>query len=579
MTADLGFAHFGLDGRLMAAIDTLGFDTPTPIQSEAIPALLKGHDVVGGARTGSGKTAAFGLPLLERVKDGGKSVRALLLTPTRELCLQVTQALRSYSAGLGIKTLAIYGGTPYPPQLKALRSGVTVVVGTPGRVLDLIKRGALDLSSVEVMVLDEADEMLRMGFIDDVDSIIGATPEDRQVALFSATMPREIQRVAAKHLREPLQIQVESSKLSTSHIQQRWMRVPMRHRVDALARVLQTQERATALVFARTRADCAEIADALVGRGIAADALHGDLSQAARERVISRLRSRRLDLVVATDVASRGIDVNHISHVINLELPRDRETYVHRIGRTGRAGRDGLAITFVTPKFRHRVRGLARSLKVDIDEMPVPTDADLAARRRELLRTALEGAHRDEADPVTAWIDELREGTGWTDAQVAAAAVRLLAEDRDVSMAAAAEEGGDSWIRPPGRQEHKVRDDERSNEVEIFLHIGRIGHVRPADLVGALANEAGVPSHEIGRITVVDRKSFVGLPRDVAERLVQEFPVLTIRGVEVRVAIARPRVPWQGRSQQGRGGDRRPHRPGRKHPGKRFGRGDKRYRK
>ncbi|MCA9567546.1 MAG: DEAD/DEAH box helicase, partial [Myxococcales bacterium] len=340
------FSALGLDERLIEALDALGFTAPTPIQAAAVPAVISGSDVVGRARTGSGKTAAFGLGVLQRLLTSeGKGVRALVLAPTRELALQVSEALDSFAAKVPFRTATVYGGAPYPPQIHALKTA-TVVVGTPGRLLDHLERGTLSLSDVQCVVLDEADEMLRMGFIDDVETLLAATPEGRQVVLFSATMPEAIQKIADKHQRDAVEIQVEDRDLMVGHIRQVFMRVPRRNRIDALVRVLRGTTRDATLVFARTRAECAEVADELARRGVPADALHGDLNQAARERVLARLRARRLDVVVATDVAARGLDVDHITHVVNLELPGDAETYVHRIGRTGRVGREGMAILF-----------------------------------------------------------------------------------------------------------------------------------------------------------------------------------------------------------------------------------------
>jgi ATP-dependent RNA helicase DeaD len=361
-----GFAAFALDERLRKAIGGLGFEKPTPVQAEAIPPLLEGRDVIGRARTGSGKTAAFGLPLLERVKDGG-GARALILAPTRELAIQVGNALRSFAKNIkGLQIATIYGGAPYPPQLKALRAGATIVVGTPGRVIDHLDRGTLNLSNLEFFVLDEADEMLRMGFIDDVEKLLAATPEERQIALFSATMPERIRGVAKKYLKNPHRVEVEGHGMTVDHISQQWIYVPYRFKMDAIVRLLRGVARGTTLVFARTKAACGDINDRLTREGFNIDALHGDLSQPARDQVMKRMRARRLRIVVATDVAARGLDVEHIEHVINFDIPDDAEIYVHRIGRTGRAGREGKAITFVTPRERGRLRDFERRLRAKI---------------------------------------------------------------------------------------------------------------------------------------------------------------------------------------------------------------------
>jgi len=553
----------------------LGFEAPTPIQARAIPLLLQGHDLIGRARTGSGKTAAFGLPLLERVKDGrapSGGVRALVLTPTRELALQVTVALRGFAKGLRASVLAIYGGTAYGPQVGALRGGVPVVVGTPGRLLDHLERGTIDLSAVEMVVLDEADEMLRMGFIDDVERLLGATPQGpdgRQLALFSATMPPPIRAIAERHLRDPKDAQVEERALTVHHIEQRWLRVPGRFKLEALERFLRGEDHGAVLVFARTRAGCAEVTEALLARGFAVDALHGDLDQSARERVVARLRDGRLDLVVATDVAARGIDVPHLTHVINLDMPGDTETYVHRIGRTGRTGHGGEgdgavghAISFVTPQEQRRVRDLERRLGVRMEPMQVPSDAQIARRRLEDLRRALEAARESEGAPAARERTRaLLEETGWTAEELAAAALRLVADERHLALGAPPPDEPPHWARPPRRSQHP-RDAQRGGHergrepregrgprqagpgrrdgrpplperLPVRVQIGRAKGLRPADIVGALVHEAHVHGRSIGRIVIRDHDAFVGLPPDAAHRLVESGAPLHVRGVAV----------------------------------------------
>jgi ATP-dependent RNA helicase DeaD len=526
------FADFALDPLLLEALDALGFEQPTPIQTAAIPTLLEGRDVIGAARTGSGKTAAFGLPLLERLKDGERCPRALILAPTRELALQVTDALKSYAKLLRLRITTIYGGTPYSGQLRALASGVQVVVGTPGRLLDHLKRGTLDLSKVEVLVLDEADEMLRMGFIEDVETLIEATPSDRQVALFSATMPSAIRRIAQKHLNNPATIRVESGAMTTEHIDQHWVCVPNRHKVDALIRILSAEARGTALIFARTRRSCAEVADTLAKRGVSVDALHGDLSQAARERVLHRLRGGGLDLVVCTDVASRGLDVQHITHVLNYDLPDDTETYVHRIGRTGRAGREGVAISLATPGEKFRIRRMQRDLGIEITQQQLPSDAAITRRRKQVFRERLDEALAGDITAADSWMQEQIEAGASTE-DLAKAAIHLLAESFRVELG--------HVVESERTQERKPAKVFRNDDVEVFFPIGRNAGVRIGDLVGAIANECGISGDIIGKVTLLDHKSFLGLPRDLADRLVREHPVLMVRGNEIPVSLARPR--------------------------------------
>jgi ATP-dependent RNA helicase DeaD len=535
-------AWAGLEPALMQAINELGFTEPTPIQSQAMPPLLAGHDVIGRARTGSGKTAAFGLPVLSRVMgEGKKGVRALILTPTRELALQVSQALRDLARHApSVKIATIYGGAPYGPQMRALRRGASVVVGTPGRVTDHHERGSLDLSSVEIFALDEADEMLRMGFIDAVDALMNATPDDRQVALFSATMPPPIRRVADKHLKNPVEIQVEAKALSTEHIEQRWLRVRRHNKLAALIRLLLGEPRGTTLVFARTRADTGGLAEELNRRGFSSGALHGDLNQSARERVLNRLRAGELDIVVATDVAARGIDVEHITHVINFDLPESTEQYVHRIGRTGRAGRAGSAISLVTPGETRRIFRMRGQLRVRIEEMQVPPVALIEQMQKERLKKNLIGALAEEgAEAASEQMTELLTG-GMTAEEIVVAALTLMWHREQIVIFF---DPQPRHTRPPrqarpdrNNDRNNDRTNDRCNDVELFLPIGRSRGVRPGDLVGALSNEAGISSSQIGRITIVDHKSFVGMSEEAADRVLRRLQTVQIRGVDVRIS-------------------------------------------
>ncbi len=546
------FGSFELDPRIVSAVEALGFEEPTPIQTEAIPVLLSGRDVIGGARTGSGKTAAFGLPLLEKVKDGGP-VRGLVLCPTRELALQVTEAIRDLAKQLPVKFVTVYGGASYQPQLRALHRGATVVVATPGRLMDLLDRQAMTLDNVEMLVLDEADEMLRMGFIDDVERVMAEVPDSCQVALFSATMPPDMQRVAKAHLDNPVDVRVEGRGPMVGHIEQFGVKVSQRHKLDALIRVLMVRPPGATLVFARTRRGCGEVADALCERGVAAEALHGDLNQAARERVVARLRAGSLSVVIATDVAARGIDVETLNCVINFDLPTDTEGYVHRIGRTGRAGRSGTAISFVTPAERRRVRFLERALNCIIEPMWVPDDAAIARAQQASLAARLDEIADDpDVADARAWIENLTaEGTRTAD-EVAAQVLTLLARQRGLSLRAAPPERP-RYEQDVTREERPQYDNRRpergppqrpdrrgshedTNEVQLFVGTGTLWGARPGDIVGALANEAGVDGNRIGKIVLLERKTFVGLPKVEAERVLKEFPTLEIRGVNVKLS-------------------------------------------
>jgi ATP-dependent RNA helicase DeaD len=517
------FAPFGLDPRVLMAVARLGFEAPTRVQLAAMGPLREGRDVLVRARTGSGKTAAFGLPLLTRLAEGGRHVRALILAPTRELALQVAEALKSFATELPLRILTVYGGAPYGPQLDALRrGGVTVVVGTPGRVRDLVDRGALLLGQVEVLVLDEADEMLRMGFVEDVEHLTAATPPTRQVALFSATVPDPIRAIARQQMKNPVELEVEGGGPTTDHVTQQICIVPRPRRIEALVRWLACTEREGTLIFVRTRAGCAEVAEALFSRGFPAEALHGDLSQQAREQVLGHFRSRQCEVLVATDVAARGLDVDHVSHVVNLEPPLDTESYVHRVGRTARAGRAGVALTFGSPTDRERLRRLARRLNVQPEEIRVPTEADVTRVRQDRLFQALAAVTPKDRQDAEALLAH------WGAPELAVAAVALLCADRRIPLALPIVE------EPiPAAVRHVQGAD------QLFVGMGRRDGLRAEDVVGALANECGIAPNNLGKIRILDRKSFVALPGPVLDHLLSDRSSLPLRGRHVRLDRAR----------------------------------------
>ncbi len=575
------FSQFDLDPALHSAVAELGFETATPIQAETIPAMLSGRDVIAQARTGSGKTAAFGLPMLEGIKQGGKAVRALVLCPTRELALQVSDAIRSFATGLPVRGLAVYGGAPYPPQLRALKEGATVVVGTPGRVIDHIERGTLKLNQVELLVLDEADEMLRMGFLEAVETILEALPEQRQVALFSATMPAPIAKVAKRFLVDPINIKVESEALSVDHIEQCWVRVRQHRKLDVLQRILAVDPHEATLIFTRTRRGCAEIADGLSAAGVPADAIHGDLNQRARERVLNKLRARRISVLVATDVAARGLDVSHLTRVINYDYPSDSETYVHRIGRTGRAGKKGVAVTLVTPTEQRKLRYLERAINYELEEKKPPTLEQIARLQRQDLWAELEATSTaSDLAELKGWLEHAQQGSQLDAVQIATAAVKLLCRQRGIdlypppepskpparsksgpgrpaSMAAAEpsapakkqlnkdpiphQSGRPEWRKGRAEGSRKSRGERPQTPGELFMSIGRDAGVRPADIVGALANEVGISGQDIGRISLFSNKVFIGLPGELIDKAIADFPTLTIRGRHVHLSRAWPR--------------------------------------
>lgn len=516
------FAQFELDPRLLAAIESLGFEHPTPIQRDAIPLLCTGADVIGRARTGSGKTAAFGLPMLQRVREGGV-VRGLVLAPTRELAIQVSDALSALAVGLPIEVLTIYGGASYRTQLRGLKRGATVVVGTPGRVIDLLNRGALPLDAVEYFVLDEADEMLRMGFVEDVEHVVAALPDDRQVALFSATMPDEIQRVVRKYVPNAIELQVEDEALSVGHIDQRFVRAKFREKERALLRLLAGLRTEGVLVFARTRKRCGEVAQMLIENGINADALHGDLNQGARERVLGRLRSRALEVVVATDVAARGLDVDHLSHVINFDMPEDAEVYTHRIGRTARAGRSGMAITLIEPRDHRKRLHFERELGIQIQQMELPTAHDIRTARRDELVDLIghELANPQTVDTRT-WVRSILTDKGWSAEDVASAAIQLLGRELNFEL----EESSDEPVRY-----------DSINEVEVIVSLGRRDGIRPADIVGTFTNDLDIPANHIGRISLGSRRAYVGLPSKVATALIEAHASIELRGKPTTITL------------------------------------------
>ncbi|MEM1349802.1 MAG: DEAD/DEAH box helicase, partial [Myxococcota bacterium] len=493
-------------------------------------------------RTGSGKTAAFGLPMIHALRDGGRTVRALVLAPTRELARQVSSALEDFARHLPVKILTVYGGVGYRQQLSALKRGVSVVVGTPGRVLDHVRSGALSLSGLELLVLDEADEMLQMGFIDDIEAVLEASPGGRQIALFSATMPKAIQQVAQRYLDDPVRVQVEEQAMSSSHISQRWIKVAGYAKTDALVRVLRVIERDAALVFARTRADVARVAGELLEAGFSVDALHGDLSQAARETVMKKLRAKHVDVVVATDVAARGLDVDHITHVINYDLPENTEIYVHRIGRTARAGRDGVAISFVKSREIPRIKRIARKLDVEIGEYPVPNDIAIAQRQRQDLLTELDES-MDAAgnDLAEALLEQILGETGWEPKDVAAAALSLLATERRFDLKRVLSE--QSRRKAPEPEKPHPQTLSRRGEVELFFAAGRRDGLRAGDFVGALCNDGGLTGDDIGQITVGGRKTFVKMARETAAFLMRNRPILQIRGEDHPIQLSFSSVP------------------------------------
>ena len=532
MPDDATFASLGLSAPLLETLAQLGYEAPTPIQARTIPALLAGRDLIGQAQTGTGKTAAFALPLLQQLDLKSKATQALVLTPTRELAMQVSDAMHSYAKKLdGVAVLPVYGGAPIFGQMKHLQRGAHVVVGTPGRLIDHLDRGTLDLAKVRMVVLDEADEMLKMGFIDEVERMLSLVPTPRQVALFSATMPEPIARIAQRHLVNPARVEIEHHGISAPDIEQRFLNVAEGQKLEVLTQMLELEEADAVLIFRRTKNGAAELAEKLGGRGFAAEPMHGDMKQAERETVIRKLRAGKIDIVVATDVAARGLDVEQITHVVNYDIPNDVEAYVHRIGRTGRAGRSGVATLFITPRERRMMREIERFTGTQIKPMKMPSRADVAARRiavfKETLRKELQNGDLDlYVQVVTELADE-----GPSDmAEVAAAAARLAHGAR--AVAAPVVEAA-----PPRREAAPERDDEEP-KVRLSMAVGKKDGIRPADVVGSIANEAGISGREIGPIDIRDEITYVSIPLRLRDDVIAKLGGAKFRGRPVSLKVA-----------------------------------------
>ena len=531
MTVD--FASLNLREELTQAITELGYSEPTPIQAAIIPIMLKGADVIGQAQTGTGKTAAFALPILQNFTPQ-RHVQALILAPTRELALQVADSMTQYGKHLGVRVLAVYGGQPYGPQISRLNRGVDVVVGTPGRLLDLIERNALNIKHVGTLVLDEADEMLNMGFIEDVEKILSETPAERQTALFSATLPPQIRSLANRFMRDPQPVTIKRETLTLASTEQRYYLVHEADKTSALTRLFEVEPIKSALIFARTRAETAALANELVVRGIPAEAIHGDLDQNARERVLGRFRANQLKVLVATDVAARGLDIQDISHVFNYHLPDDPEVYVHRIGRTGRAGKTGIAITLVSPREKRRLREVEALTKQPIKKMELPTVADIHRHREaQVVETMKIWLGRGRYKRELEMVQELVR-SGHDPLNVAAAALKIARADekqRPIPEIGEVKEERRKSERDSKRGERsekgnrsRQRGDTSHEEgmVSLKLSKGKIHGVRPNEVVGTIAFHANIPGYVIGKIRIQDKVTFVDVPEEVVDQVLKQ---------------------------------------------------------
>jgi len=575
----LVFADLGLSAPVMAAVTEVGYESPSPIQAATIPAVLAGRDVLGQAQTGTGKTAAFALPLLSSIDLSAGKPQALVLAPTRELAIQVAEAFQRYAAKMpGFHVLPIYGGQSYYPQLQALKRGVHVVVGTPGRVIDHLERGSLDLSGLTTLVLDEADEMLRMGFIDDVETVLKKTPESRQVALFSATMPPAIRRIAQTYLKDPVEVTIAAKTTTSANIRQRYWFVSGLHKLDALTRILEAEPFDGMIIFARTKAATEELAGKLQARGLAAAAINGDMQQAQREKTIQQLKDGKLDVLVATDVAARGLDVERISHVLNYDIPYDTESYVHRIGRTGRAGRSGEAILFVTPREKGMLRAIERATRQPIQEMQLPSVEAVNDRRvQKFLGRITDTLAAGDTGEFRSLIEAYEQEHNVPAVDIAAALARLLQGDTPLLLPPEQRREARARTDRPLREDRPAREPraergerlprehaprehagERRHEdaaprierprfdkppraepevgMETFrIEVGHMHGVKPANIVGAIANEAGLEARYIGRIDIHDDHSVLDLPEGMPPEILSHLKKVWVSGQQLRI--------------------------------------------
>jgi ATP-dependent RNA helicase DeaD len=548
-----GFRELGLSAPILEALAAVGYETPSPIQAQTIPLLLAGSDLLGQAQTGTGKTAAFALPVLAQLDLSQASPQALVLVPTRELAIQVAEAFQRYAAHLkGFHVLPIYGGQSYVPQLKGLKRGAHVIVGTPGRVMDHMKRGALKLDTIRFIVLDEGDEMLQMGFVDAIEWILQQAPPQRQIALFSATLPPAIRRIAHTHMRQPAQITIQNRASTTPKIRQRYWLVSGLHKLDALTRVLEAERFEAMLIFVRTKLETTELAERLEARGFNVAALHGDIPQQQRERTIARLKAAQIDIVVATDVAARGLDVERISHVVNYDIPYDSQTYVHRIGRTGRAGRNGEAILFVAPRERNMLRIIERATKQPIEQMRLPSVADVNEQRvlkfKETLTNAVRGG---EGKVFQSLIEEIEREQNLPAVELAAALASLLQGPTPFLLTpkpgAPQEASPADWVPDEPGSEKRMpatdteprghRGSKKGPRLETYrIEVGHAHGVQPGNIVGAIANEASLDGRNIGHIDIRDDHSFVDLPEGMPEETFEHLQAVRVRGVELRIS-------------------------------------------
>src|SRR3990172_6885313 len=542
-----GFKDLNLDQELVQAISECGYETPTLIQEQVIPVMLTGSDIIGQAKTGTGKTAAFALPILNNLINGMDGIQALVITPTRELALQVSRSFEKYGKHTRVRILSVYGGQPYGQQLSKLRSGVDVVIGTPGRLMDLLKRGVLDLSQLRVLILDEADEMLSMGFIDDIETIIQYTPNDRQTALFSATFPPEIKRISDKYLVDPTTISIHSDHLTVDSIEQRYYLVNQKDKLAALALLVEVEDIKRALIFVRTRLGSGELTNELNSRGIPSETLNGDLAQDARERVVSRFRNDQIKILVATDIAARGLDIDDISHVINYDLPEEIELYVHRIGRTARAGKKGISLSLISPKELWRLRRIEGYTKTKIQRGDLPTEEDiLEIRQRKLVDKMIvwlkRGRTNKEKEIVVRLMNE-----GYAVDDIAAAALKLSRAEEKSRPIRTVIEATES--RSKNKQKHignfSGKDNKTASKtsdeigmVRVMIPRGRTHGVKPNEVVSSIAFFADIPGKSLGKIIIQDKSTLIDIPDQFVKKVISSSGKIKLRKENIRIQLA-----------------------------------------
>ncbi len=547
------FRDLALIEPLLKALDDVGYETPSPIQAQVIPHMLQGKDVLGQAQTGTGKTAAFALPILSRIDLRQKDPQVLVLAPTRELAIQVAEAFQRYAAHLkGFHVLPIYGGQDYSTQLRQLKRGAHVVVGTPGRVMDHMRKGTLNLDGLSVLVLDEADEMLRMGFIDDVEWILEQTPDEIQIALFSATMPSVIRKIAQEYLHEPEQITIKVTTASAENIRQRFWMVSGVHKLDALTRILEAETFDGMIIFVRTKTATIELAEKLEARGYSAAAINGDMSQALRERTIAHLKNGKLDILIATDVAARGLDVDRITHVVNYDIPYDTESYIHRIGRTGRAGRTGDAILFIAPRERKLLGNIEKATKQKVEEMGLPSTEVINNKRISRFKQNItDTLAAEELSFFTQLIEQYQQEHNVSALEIAAALAKLVQGDTPLLMQNLPKKSYESREDRPQREDRQHREDRPQRdrkpkrafgsggnvEMEIFrIEVGHNHGVKPGNIVGAIANETGIDGDHIARIRIEDEYSTVELPAGMPKELIEELKKIRVAGQQLNIS-------------------------------------------